>query len=266
MDHFEIKTKDMLGRIGKLRTNHGTVITPLLMPVIHPGKAEIKPKELLDFGFQMIITNSYIISSKEKFRSIAVEKGVHNLLDFQGPIMTDSGTFQMYTHGLADDEIDPLAIVRFQQEIGSDIGTILDVFSDPNVKKSRVESDVDTSLERAKLSLPEKKGMLLAGTVQGGTYIDLREKSAKALSQMEFEVHPVGGTVPLMEQYRYADVVRVVLSAKRYLPPNRPVHLFGCGHPTFFAQAALLGCDLFDSASYAKFAAANRMMLPSGTV
>jgi 7-cyano-7-deazaguanine tRNA-ribosyltransferase len=83
---------------------------------------------------------------------------------------------------------------------------------------------------------------------------------------MEFEVHPVGGTVPLMEQYRYADVVRVVLSAKKYLPPNRPVHLFGCGHPTFFAQAALLGCDLFDSASYAKFAAANRMMLPSGTV
>jgi 7-cyano-7-deazaguanine tRNA-ribosyltransferase len=266
MDHFEIKTKDLLARIGKLQTNHGTVITPLLMPVIHPGKTDIKPKELLDFGFQMIITNSYIIHSNEKFRTKALEEGIHTLLDFDGPIMTDSGTFQMYTHGLPDDEINPLEIVRFQQEIGSDIGTILDIFSDPNVKKSQVESDVDISLQRAKNSVSEKGEMLLAGTVQGGTYSDLREKSAKALAEMDIEVHPVGGTVPLMEQYRYVDVVRVVLTAKQHLPPNRPVHLFGCGHPSFFAQAALMGCDLFDSASYAKYAEADRMMLPSGTV
>jgi 7-cyano-7-deazaguanine tRNA-ribosyltransferase len=214
----------------------------------------------------MVITNSYIIRSNEKFRTKALEEGVHRLLDFDGPIMTDSGAFQMYTHGLSEEEIDPLEIVKFQQEIGSDIGTILDVFSDPNVKKSQVESDVELSLQRAKISVPEKKKMLLAGTVQGGTYPDLRIKSAKALAQMNFEVHPIGGTVPLMEQYRYADVIRIVLSVKEYLPPNRPVHLFGCGHPSFFAQAALIGCDLFDSASYAKFAEANRMMLPSGTV
>jgi 7-cyano-7-deazaguanine tRNA-ribosyltransferase len=266
MDHFEIKTKDLLARIGKLRTNHGTVTTPLLMPVIHPGKAAITPKDLLDFGFQMVITNSYIIHSSEKFKTKALEKGVHGLLDFNGPIMTDSGTFQMYTHGLPDDEIDPIEIVRFQEEIGSDIGTILDVFSEPDVKKSQVESDVDISLQRAKMSLSEKREMLLAGTVQGGTFLDLREKSAKALANMEFEIHPIGGTVPLMEQYRYTDVVRIILSVKKQLPPNRPIHLFGCGHPSFFAQAALLGCDLFDSASYAKFAEADRMMLPEGTV
>jgi 7-cyano-7-deazaguanine tRNA-ribosyltransferase len=69
-----------------------------------------------------------------------------------------------------------------------------------------------------------------------------------------------------MERYRYAEIVQSVLSSKAHLPPNRPIHLFGCGHPMFFAQAAFLGCDLFDSASYAKFAKAGRMMLPSGTV
>ena len=108
--------------------------------------------------------------------------------------------------------------------------------------------------------------MFLAGTVQGGVYPDLRETAAKALGEMEFDVHPIGGVVPLMEQYRYADIVKITLAAKKHLPPNRPVHLFGCGHPMFFAQAALLGCDFFDSASYAKFAETGRMLLPSGTV
>jgi 7-cyano-7-deazaguanine tRNA-ribosyltransferase len=180
--------------------------------------------------------------------------------------MTDSGTFQMYFHGLAEGEIDPLEIVEFQKSIGSDIGTILDVFSDPKVGKTKVEQDVAVSLERARLSAPEKGSMMLAGTVQGGIYEDLRERSAKELAQMDFDVHPIGGVVPLMEQYRYSEMVRVVLASKKHLPPDRPVHLFGCGHPMLFAQAALLGCDFFDSASYAKFAESGRMLFTTGTM
>ena len=267
MSHFEIRAKDGLARIGKRTTAHGTVKTPLLMPVVHPGKSTITPQELVnDFGFQMVITNSYIIRSHERFREEAVHSGVHELLDFDGPIMTDSGTFQMYFHGLAEGEIDPLEIVEFQKSIGSDIGTILDVFSDPTVGRTKVEQDVEISLERARLSVPKKGEMMLAGTVQGGIYEDLRESSATELASMDFDVHPIGGVVPLMEQYRYSEIVRVVLASKKHLPPDRPVHLFGCGHPMLFAQAALLGCDIFDSASYAKFAESGRMLLPSGTV
>ena len=140
MGFFEIKAKDGLARVGLFTTKHGTVITPLLMPVVHPGKSAISPKQLKEqFGFQMVITNSYIINSHESFRSKALDKGVHALLDFEGPIMTDSGTFQMYFHNLPEDEIDPLEIIRFQKSIGSDIGTILDVFSDPKVGRKRVE-------------------------------------------------------------------------------------------------------------------------------
>ncbi|MFX1561342.1 MAG: tRNA guanosine(15) transglycosylase TgtA [Promethearchaeota archaeon] len=267
MAQFEIRAKDGLARLGKFTTKHGTVKTPLLMPVVHPGKSVIPPSSLVDdFGFQMVITNSYIIKSHDKFREKALFQGVHALLDFDGPIMTDSGTFQMYFHSLQEDEIDPVEIVEFQRDIGSDIGTILDVFSDPSVGKSKVEEDVQKSLERAKVSIDNRGDMFLAGTVQGGIYTDLREKAAKALGAMEFDVHPIGGVVPFMERYRYADIVRLTLAAKKHLPPDRPVHLFGCGHPMFFAQAALLGCDFFDSASYAKFAETGRMLLPSGTV
>jgi len=267
MGHFEIRAKDGLARLGRFTTKHGTVKTPLLMPVVHPGKSVIKPQELVDhFGFQMVITNSYIIRSHDRFKDVAVEKGVHDLLNFKGPIMTDSGTFQMYFHSLPEEEIDPLEIVEFQKSIGTDIGTILDVFSDPKVGKSKVEEDMLVSLERAKASVGKKGEMLLAGTVQGGIYPDLRETSAKGLAPLDFDVHPIGGVVPLMEQYRYADMVRATLASKKHLPPDRPVHLFGCGHPMLFAQAALLGCDFFDSASYAKFADAGRMMLPTGTI
>jgi 7-cyano-7-deazaguanine tRNA-ribosyltransferase len=237
------------------------------MPVVHPGKSVISPSALVDeFGFQMVITNSYIINSHERFRSKALSEGVHALLDFDGPVMTDSGTFQMYFHRLPEKEINPVEIVEFQRDIGSDIGTILDVFSDPNVSKSKVEEDVQKSLERAKVSIDKRGEMFLAGTVQGGVYPDLREAAAKAMAKMDFDVHPIGGVVPFMERYRYADIVRITLAAKKHLPPDRPVHLFGCGHPMLFAQAALLGCDFFDSASYAKFAESGRMLLPTGTV
>ena len=82
---------------------------------------------------------------------------------------------------------------------------------------------------------------------------------------MDVDVHPIGGVVPLMEQYRFAELVDVIVASKKGLDPSRPVHLFGAGHPMVFALAALLGCDMFDSASYAKFARDDRFMFPEGT-
>ncbi len=267
MSIFEVRSKEGLARLGVLRTNHGDVKTPLLMPVVHPERKAIPVQDLTDkYGFQMVITNSFIIHSKKHLKETALRDGVHSLLNFDDPVMTDSGTFQMYFHKLPEDQIEPLEIVRFQRDIGADIGTILDVFSEPDVGKSKVEKDAEVSFERAKKSVGEKEGMLLAGTVQGGIYADLRKRSAQQMASLDIDIHPIGGVVPLMESYRYADIVQATLAAKRVLPLNRPVHLFGCGHPMFFALAALLGCDLFDSASYAKFAQSDRMMLSTGTV
>jgi len=261
---FEIKDRDTAGRICKFTTKHGLVTTPNLMPVINPNKMSIAPKEMKKlFGTEIVITNSYIINKDEELREKALKNGVHRLIDFDGPIMTDSGTFQSYVYGKVN--IDPIEIVKFQRDIGSDIGTILDVFGTPDQTKKEAEQGMKETVKRAKRSIPVKNDMLLACTVQGSIYSDLREACAKELSKIDADFFPIGGVVPLMENQRYTDLVRCIISAKRGLDPSKPVHLFGAGHPLVFPLAVALGCDFFDSSAYAKYADDGRMILPEGT-
>jgi len=261
---FEIKERDAAGRLCKFTTKHGTVKTPNLMPVINPNKMLITPGEMKKlFGTEIVITNSYIIKKDEKLNEKALKQGVHKLIDFDGPIMTDSGTFQSYVYG--DIKIDPIDIVRFQRDIGSDIGTILDVFGTPDQTKKEAERGVKETVARAKKSIPEKGDMFLACTVQGSVYPDLREKCAKELSNINADFFPIGGVVPLMENQRYTDLVKCILSAKKSLNPSKPVHLFGAGHPLMFSLAVALGCDFFDSSAYAKYAQDGRMIFLWGT-
>jgi len=146
---FEIKDRDATGRICKFTTKHGTVTTPNLMPVINPNKMVISPKELKKlFGTEIVITNSYIIKKDDKLREKALKDGVHKLIDFDGTIMTDSGTFQSYVYG--DVDVEPLEIVEFQKKIGSDIGTILDVFGTPDQTFKEAEEGMKETLKRAK--------------------------------------------------------------------------------------------------------------------
>ncbi|MCK5560785.1 MAG: tRNA guanosine(15) transglycosylase TgtA, partial [Thermoplasmata archaeon] len=218
----------------------------------------------------MVITNAYIIHKHAELRSRVLKDGLHKLLEFQGPIMTDSGTFQTHVYG--DLKIDPIEIIEFQRDIGSDIGTILDVFTEPDSTPEEAAEHIKTTLKRGQESIeliaakdaPHTQ-MALAGTVQGGLHYDLRTRCAEELSKLDFAVHPIGGVVPLMERYRFHELVEVVLASKMGLTPARPVHLFGAGHPMLFPLAVALGCDLFDSASYSKFAHDNRMMFPDGT-
>ena len=85
------------------------------------------------------------------------------------------------------------------------------------------------------------------------------------MSALDIQMHPIGGVVPLMESYRFSELVDVIVASKKGLDPSRPVHLFGAGHPMTFPLAALLGCDMFDSASYAKYARDGRLMFAEGT-
>jgi 7-cyano-7-deazaguanine tRNA-ribosyltransferase len=261
---FEIKERDAAGRLCKFTTKHGAVTTPNLLPVINPNKMMIPPKEMKKrFGTEILITNSYIIYKDAKLRQQALQKGVHKLIDFNGPIMTDSGTFQSYVYG--DVKLDPLEIVRFQRDIGSDIGTILDIFGTPGQTREEAEQGIKETILRAKKSVPEKGEMLLACTVQGSVYPDLREHCAQQLSVLDADFFPIGGVVPLMENQRYPDLVRCILAAKRGLDPSKPVHLFGAGHPLIFPLAVALGCDFFDSSAYAKYAYDGRMIFHWGT-
>ncbi len=265
-DCFEILNKDLAGRIGRLRTPHGVVETPALMPVVNPHLRLIEPADLMRMGAEILITNSYIINQDPELKEFAAKKGVHQLLGFEGPIMTDSGAFQLSVYG--DIEVQPLEILEFQRSIGSDICVPLDIPTPPDVPRSRAESELSET-ERRLFEAREfwdDDGPLLAGPIQGSTYPDLRFGAARRIKEIGFEVCPIGAVVPLMETYRFDDLVDVVAASKKGLGPGSPVHLFGAGHPMMFALAAALGCDLFDSAAYALYARQGRYLTTSGTL
>ena len=262
-DRFEILHKDLAGRIGRLSTLHGTVETPLLMPVINPHLPLIPPDELASMGAEMVITNSYIINQDPDLREGAIEQGLHHLLGFPGPIMTDSGAFQLSVYG--DIDVLPLEILDFQFAIKSDISVPLDIPTPPDVSRERAESELNITEERLQEAAALKRAALLAGPVQGSTYPDLRERAGRFARELGFDLYPIGGVVPLMEAYRFRDLVDVVVSAKKGLGSGVPVHLFGAGHPMIFALAAAMGCDLFDSAAYALYAREGRYLTVQGT-
>lgn len=262
---FEILKRDGLARIGRFTTTSGrTVETPALLPVINPKIKTVTPRELYDeFGFGAMITNSYIIKNTPALREQAQAVGLHQMLDYPGIIMTDSGTFQSHMYG--EVEVTNQEMVEFQKSIGTDIGTVLDIFTEPFWTKEQTAAAVEETLVRTQEACALKGDMMINGVVQGSVFPDLREDCARRMAPMAIDVQPIGGVVPLMEQYRYKELVDVVIAAKKGLNPNRPVHLFGAGHPMILALATLMGCDFFDSASYAKFANDDRMMFIDGT-
>jgi 7-cyano-7-deazaguanine tRNA-ribosyltransferase len=262
--NFEILNRDGLGRIGLITTKHGKFKSPTLFPVINPNDKVITATEMQKlFGAKAVITNSYIIHKSKSLHETALKKGVHGLLAFDGPIMTDSGSFQLYTYGKV--KVQPNDIIEFQNQIKPDIGTILDVFGTADLTYDEAASDVNETLLRAQEAIRVRDGIGLAGTVQGGQYPELRQHCAIEMSKLPFEIHPIGGVVPFMEEYRFKELVRIILASKKGLTPARPVHLFGAGHPMLFPLAVALGCDTFDSASYIKYADDDRFLFSYGT-
>ena len=266
-DWFELRRADATGRIGALTVPRAgvTVETPALLPVVNPNLQTVSPSRLESaFGAEILITNSYIISKNDDLREHALDEGLHAMLDFSGAIMTDSGSFQLAEYG--DIDTTTREILAFQRDVGSDIGTPVDVPTPPGADRERAESDLATT-ERAlaDAATVDTGEMLVNAPVQGSTYADLREDAARHAYATDLDVFPVGAVVPLLNDYRYADVVDVVAAAKRGLGADAPVHLFGAGHPMMFALAVAMGCDLFDSAAYALYARDDRYLTVRGT-
>ncbi len=262
--HFEVLAKDIAGRLGKLRVGDKIVRTPALLPVINPHLQLITPRKMQELGVEALITNAYIISKSREFRDRALADGLHRVYDFDGVIMTDSGSFQLSVYGEVG--ITNLETVRFQQAIGSDIFVPLDIPTSPDADRKTAEEQLEITMAR----LREAKEALgddahLAGPVQGGIYPDLRERAGREVSGLGFGFMPIGAVVPLMESYRYRDLVTTVMAAQRGISRSACIHLFGAGHPSMFALAVAMGCDLFDSAAYALYAKEGRYLTPHGS-
>jgi 7-cyano-7-deazaguanine tRNA-ribosyltransferase len=262
---FEIIEKDLLGRIGKLRTKSGTIITPLILPVVNPSIQLIPASSLKEeFKCQAIITNAYILL--KNYAQRAINKKIHRFLDFDGIIMTDSGAYQILIYN--NIQATPEEIINFQEEVDSDIAVILDVPTGWNTNKKRAKWTVDETIKRAKMmfNIKKKSDILWVGPIQGGKYLDLIDHSASEMSKYPFDIYALGSPTPIMEQYLFSSLVKMILTAKNALSIDKPLHLFGAGHPIMFPFAIALGCDIFDSAAYALFARDQKYMTSWGTL
>ncbi|MFZ0892268.1 MAG: tRNA guanosine(15) transglycosylase TgtA [Thermoplasmata archaeon] len=265
MTGFELLERDGFARLGRFSTPHGVVDTPALLPVVHPDptRQPIPPREMQEkFGIRAVITSAYITWRTPPLRAAAEANGIHGFLRFDGSVMTDSGAFQQHAYGSV--EVGPEEILDFQNRIGSDIATVLDIFGEPSEDHAQAAAGVRVTEEHAVQARAMRTG-LLAVPVQGGTFDDLRAESARSATERG-DVLAVGGVVPLMEHYRFAELAAVLLATRPYLGPERIVHLFGTGHPMTFAFAALFGVDLFDSSAYHKFARRGDLLFPEGTI
>jgi 7-cyano-7-deazaguanine tRNA-ribosyltransferase len=261
---FEVKESDLLGRIGTLRVGGKVLETPYMFPVIHPVSQIVPTSKLASMGFGGLMTNAYIIHSRRKQE--ALEQGIHRLLDYDGVFMTDSGGYQVLEYG--DLELGYRDIASFQSAIRSELAVTLDRPTGyPQTRASAIES-VEYSLGNAKSTLKEfaDSETVWVGPIQGGLHLELVRRSAGALEGAGFEFLALGSPVQVMENYMFADLVGMVMAARKKIQYSMPLHLFGAGHPLTMSLAVALGCDTFDSASYVIFARTGRYMGRSGTM
>ncbi len=262
-DLFEIDDLDLAGRIGRISTRRGSIETPVLLPVIHPYNQIIGIEEITKIGFRGVMTNAYI--TMKKYGDEARSRGIHEIIGFDGPIMTDSGGYQVLEYG--EIESNPLAMAEFEKDIGSDLAIILDTPTGATGSRAEAENTVRLTLEACKETLDglKSRSSIWIGPVQGGQFLDLVDYSAKAISKMDFDMYALGSPTVVMESYNFTLLAKMILAAKTALPPSKPFHLFGLGHPLPLSMAVALGCDTFDSASYILYAKDGRYITDVGT-
>ena len=255
---FEIKKSDLSGRIGILHSNHGKIETPAYVPVIHPVKQIIPTKKIKEIGFDLVITNAYI--TMKKFGQDAVKRGIHNIIDFDGAVMTDSGGYQVLEYG--DVDVAPADMAEFEKGIMTDFAIPLDKPTGYGLSKKKAKSYVNQTLEVSKKTLENSinNGQVWIGPIQGGEHQELVKNSTKNLVKQGFSMLALGSPVEFMESYEYALLASMIITAKKEMPDAIPLHLFGAGHPLTIPLAVALGCDTFDSASYVLYAKHDRYM------
>ncbi len=262
---FEILQHDAGGRLGILYTRHGKIETPAICPVINPNRLVVTPKEMFEMGVQIVMTNSYIIYKDPKLREEALRKGLHDFLDFKGPIIIDNGAYQWHIYGSID--VDALEMFYFQRNIRPDIGILLDYPTSHDMSREKAVETVEVTLENARKCIPlisKKDGILWTGVIQGGYFLDLVAKCAKKMSGLPLDLHALGEPVQFLIEYDFKKVADMLVTARANLRADRPLHLFGAGLPWTLPFFVAMGADLFDSAAYALYAKRRVYMTPAG--
>jgi len=262
---FEILDVDLAGRIARLHLKGGVLETPAFFPVIDPLRQEVSLNDIKETGFNQIITNAYLALKRFGERPGV---SIRELLKWDGIVMTDSGAYQVLEYGSIG--VSQERILEYQKNVlKPDIGVILDVPTG-DVSRGLAEYTVRETLKRAAEALkiidPARDSILWVLPIQGGKYLDLLAMSAEMSSRTPYRMYGIGSPTVFLEEYRYDIIVDMIRTAKSKLPPGRPVHLFGAGHPLILPFAVALGVDSFDSASYILYSRDGRYITEYGVV
>lgn len=259
---FQVHAKDLLGRVGTLKTKSGAIDTPHMFPVLDPYFQILEPRFFDEVRIHGVMTNAYLLKRGQKTPNAA---DVHQTLKFKQTVATDSGAFQILEYG--EVTVKPAEIVRYQEEINTDIGVILDIPTGFRSSPDKARWTVDETVMRADQALQSMKrdDILWMGPVQGGVHLEEVSRSASEMSKRDFPIYALGSPTELMESQRYDILAEMIVAAKVCLPKGKPLHLFGAGHPVLFPFLVALGCDMFDSAAYALYARAGRYLTSEGT-
>jgi len=266
---FKLLKKSGKARLGLLKTSHGDLETPFFMPIATKGAVKsLTPQEMKETGAQVLLSNTYHLMLRPGVQVIKKAGGLHHFMGWNGPILTDSGGFQVFslarqrkikgngveffteTDGGKRHFLTPELALEIQKGLGVDIAMILDVCAPYPCEKEEAKRAVELTTIWARKSLAWlkknpvfRKKTLVFAIVQGSVHRDLREKSIKELVNFDFDGYALGG---LAVGESNKKMYKVLDYAVPLLPEDKPRYLMGIGKPENIIEAVKHGIDMFD--------------------
>ena len=262
---FEVTAQDEKARLGKISTSRGAIDTPAFMPVGTLGTVKgVFPEDLLSTGSQIILGNTYHLMIRPGTEILDLFGGLHNYMNWQKPILTDSGGFQIMSlaklnkidiniGAVFSSHLDgkkfvlsPEKSIQIQKSINSDILMVLDECPKLTNEKEKLISAIEISTnwaKRCKVEFGKNEKKALFGIVQGGLDKNLRLSSLEKLTDIEFDGYAMGGLAVGESQEQMFNILNETVS---YMPKEKPRYLMGVGTPSDILGAVKSGIDMFD--------------------
>jgi queuine tRNA-ribosyltransferase len=260
---FELDARDGAARAGSVTTAHGSFATPAFMPVGTYGTVKaMTPVQLTDLGAQIVLANTFHLLLRPGDEIVRDLGGLHGFMNWPGPILTDSGGFQVWSLGalrkISEEGVDfkspvngdrvflsPERSMQVQRNLGADIVMAFDECTAHPSTHDQARESMELSSRWAVRSRAAHgdSGAALFGIVQGGMYGDLRRESLQRLTEVCFDGYAIGGLSVGESKEEMATVLEGVMPQ---MPADRPRYLMGVGTPADLAAAVALGVDMFD--------------------
>ena len=280
---FQILARSARARAGEFKVAHGSFQTPAFMPVGTQASVKgVLPRDLEEIGSEIILTNTYHLHLRPGDELIRDCGGIHAFMNWPGPILSDSGGFQVFSLARLNQVTDegvvfqshidgqrilftPESVVRIQENLGVDIMMVLDECLPPAADKAAAQCSWKRTLRWAERSLAAKQrsDVLAFGIVQGGMFSEAREQAARDLAELPFDAYAVGG-VSVGEALD--DMRRVTEISAAALPESKLRYLMGVGTPLDLVQSVALGIDLFDCVIPTRSARFGRLYVANGSI